>query len=219
MPKKTSPDTLKIKKENHLSTKGKGTDLASKMAGQRLRAIRKSNKLSIRSLAEISGLSANTLSLIENGKTSPSVNTLSHLAQSMNIPITAFFEGEQHVKRIAYQKAGERKQILFAQGQLESLSTGMTGVGSEPFIITLGPNAHSGEAPVIYAGRELIYCLEGQITYTIEDQSYLLAPGDSLIFDAYIPHSWCNTNTKSSALLVLCPEDTIDTLPKPYLIP
>lgn len=60
--------------------------------GNRLRELRRQQGLSLRALAEKSGLSANTLSLIENGKTSPSVATLQQIALALNIPITAFFE-------------------------------------------------------------------------------------------------------------------------------
>lgn len=201
------------------SSKKVEANLVSEHVGQQLRAMRKARRLSIRSLAEISDLSVNTLSLIENGRTSPSVNTLSQLAQSLKVPITAFFEIE-HKKKIVYQKAGERKQIVFSQGQLESLSGDMPRMGSEPFITRLELNASSGAEPIIYAGRQFIYCLEGHITYTIEGEAYSLAPGDSLIFDAYTPHSWQNTATTSSrALLVLCPEDSSDDLPERYFIP
>lgn len=189
-------------------SKKRAANVISEHVGKKLRAMRKSQRLSIRALAEISGLSINTLSLIENRKTSPSVNTLSQLAQSLNIPITAFFENETRKTQVVYQKAGERKQIVFAQGHLESLSAGLPNMGSEPFITKLEPNASSGIAPIIYAGREFIYCLEGHITYTVEGEIYPLAPGDSLIFDAHAPHSWRNTaDTSSRALLVLCSEE------------
>ena len=196
-------------------------NLASEHVGQQLRAMRKARGLSIRSLAEHSDLSVNTLSLIENGKTSPSVNTLHQLAQSLDVPITAFFENESHKKRIVYQKAGERQQIVFSQGQVESLSAGMPRMGSEPFITRLEPDANSGETPIVYAGREFIYCLEGHITYTIENEVYPLAPGDSLIFDAYTPHLWRNTAASSSsrALLVLCPADSMEELQEKYFMP
>jgi DNA-binding XRE family transcriptional regulator len=215
---KTSPDYL-LQEACRPSPRKAEANLLSEHVGNQLRALRKARRFSIRNLAEISGLSVNTLSLIENGKTSPSVNTLSQLAQSLNVPITAFFEIE-HKKKIVYQKAGERKQIVFSQGQLESLSGDMPHVGSEPFITRLEPNASSGVEPIIYAGRQFIYCLEGHITYTIEGEAYPLTPGDSLIFDAYTPHSWQNTFPASSrALLVLCPEDSSDDLPERYFIP
>ena len=194
--------------------------LATEQVGQRLRVLRKARNLSIRSLAKQSGLSVNTLSLIENGKTSPSVSTLHLLAQTMNVSITAFFENEHQDKRIVYQKAGERQQIVFSQGHMEKLNEGMPRLGSEPFITKLEPNANSGETPVVFAGREFIYCLEGHITYTVEDDTYPLAPGDSLIFDAYMPHSWRNTAaTNSSALLVLCPIEMPDQPTERFFMP
>jgi DNA-binding XRE family transcriptional regulator len=217
----TPPDALiQEDKTRRRVSKRLDANLASEHVGQQLRTMRKARRLSIRALAELSDLSVNTLSLIENGKTSPSVNTLQHLAQSLDVPITAFFESEPHKKRIVYQKAGERQQIVFSQGQLENLSAGMPRMGSEPFITRLESGANSGKTPIIYAGREFIYCLEGHITYTIEGETYPLAPGDSLIFDAYTPHSWCNTaSTGSRALLVLCPEDSFDDLPERYFMP
>jgi transcriptional regulator with XRE-family HTH domain len=48
--------------------------------GPKLRALRKRRGLSLRTLAALCGLSANTISLVERGKTSPSVATLHRLA-------------------------------------------------------------------------------------------------------------------------------------------
>lgn len=200
--------------------KRKDTNLVVKRVGQQLRKMRKAQRLSIRALAEISGLSVNTLSLIENAKTSPSVSTLHQLAESLDVPITAFFEYERSKRTIVYQKAGARQQLIFSQGRVEKLSEGMPLMGSEPFITKLEPGANSGITPVEFPGREFIYCLEGHITYTIEGESYPLAPGDSLIFDAYTPHTWRNTApTSSSALLVVCPEESLDDPPERYLVP
>jgi len=197
-----------------------GTSHVSEQVGGKLHAMRKARKLSIRALAEQSNLSVNTLSLIENGKTSPSVSTLSQLAQSLDVSITAFFETEHPSKRIVYQRAGERQQLVFSQGHMEKLNEGLPRMGSEPFITRLEPGANSGKTPIVFPGREFIYCLDGHITYIIEDEIYPLAPGDSLIFDAYTPHAWRNTaSTSSSALLVLCPEDSLEESPERYIMP
>ena len=192
----------------------------TKQVGQRLRSIRKARNLSIRALADRSDLSVNTLSLIENGRTSPSVNTLYQLAKGLKVPITVFFDSDLRDKKVVYQKALERKQIVFSQGQMERLGAGLAGLGSEPFITRLEPGANSGNTPIIYAGREFIYCLEGHITYTIEGKIYPLDPGDSLILAAYTPHFWHNSASfNSRALLVLCPEDSFDDFPERYFMP
>ena len=65
------------------------------LVGRNLRDLRTKRGLSLRALAELSGLNVNTLSLVENGKSSPSVGTLQQLAQALNVPITTFFECEQ----------------------------------------------------------------------------------------------------------------------------
>ena len=60
--------------------------------GQRAMEIRAERSLSIRDLARISGLNVNTLSMIENNKASPSVETLQKLSFALEMPIAAFFE-------------------------------------------------------------------------------------------------------------------------------
>jgi transcriptional regulator with XRE-family HTH domain len=208
------------KKRDRCVAKKKGANLTSKQVGRQLRKMRKAHRLSIRALAELSGLSVNTLSLIENAKTSPSVSTLHQIAQSLDVPITAFFEYEHSKRTVVYQRAGERQQLIFSQGQMEKLGGRVPYMGSEPFITKLEPGASSGKLPIEFPGREFIYCLEGHITYTIEGEIYPLAPGDSLIFDAYTPHTWRNTaSTSSSALLVVCTEELLDDFPERYLMP
>lgn len=60
----------------------------------RLRNLRELRGISMRTLGTRSGLSANALSMIERGKTSPSVSTLYKLADALGVSITAFFDTE-----------------------------------------------------------------------------------------------------------------------------
>lgn len=176
--------------------------------GQRLRVIRAERGLSIKALAEISHLNVNTLSLIENGRTSPSVSTLQQLSQGLQIPITSFFETDHGQKKVVLQKSGARPHAAFAHGTMEDLAAGMSRFGAEPLIVTLAAHADSGKTPIVHTGREFVYCLEGKFAYTVDGETYLLEPGDSLLFEAYLPHYWKNPNSSPSrALLVLCPMD------------
>lgn len=180
--------------------------------GQRLREIRATRGLSIRALAELSKLNVNTLSMIENGHTSPSVNTLQQLAQSLQVPVTKLFETDHGDKKLVFQKQDNRARITFEHGGLEDLAVGMPRFGAEPIIVTLDPNADSGKKPIVHTGREFVYCLQGHIAYTVDNEKYLLATGDSLVFEAYLAHSWKNADpTPSRVLLVLCPMDERDS--------
>lgn len=179
--------------------------------GERLRKIRSAAGLSIRTLAERSGLNANTLSLIENGHTSPSVGTLQRLAQSLQVSITSFFETDHGDQKVVFQKHGNRPRAQFSYGLMEDLGAGIARFGSEPLIVTLKPGGESGKNPIVHTGREFVYCLEGQIAYIIDGAVYLMEPGDSLLFEAYLPHRWYNPGKEPGrALLVLSPLDDRD---------
>ncbi len=188
--------------------------------GRRLRELRLEHGLSIRALAEKSSLNFNTLSLIENGKTSPSVSTLQQLAMGLEVPITVFFENDIPKTHISFLKAGQRRRAIFAHGTMEDLGGGLTLHGGQPFLVNLEPKADSGPTPIVHTGLEFVFCLEGHLSYTIEDQKYPLEPGDSLLFEAYLPHCWQNTGeTPSRSLLVLCPADEGDHPTERHFIP
>ena len=77
--------------------------------------------------------------------------------------------------------------------------------------MTLAPKADSGKTSIVHTGREFVYCLEGRIAYSVDTETYLLKPGDSLLFNAYLPHRWSNPgDSPSRNLLVLCPMDEHD---------
>ena len=179
--------------------------------GKRLHELRIEHGLSIRSLAEMSSLAVNTLSLIENGKTSPSVSTLQQLAVALNVPITAFFEADQERKQLIHTRAAERPTAHIEDTLIEDLGAGLYNWIVQPLVVTLEPGATSGADLIIHTGHEFVYCLEGRVLYMVEDKSYLLEPGDSLIFESHLPHRWENVDTTPSKIvLVLFPSDIRD---------
>ncbi|MBN2550693.1 MAG: helix-turn-helix transcriptional regulator [Anaerolineales bacterium] len=179
--------------------------------GRRLRELRSERGLSIRALAEQSGLNVNTLSLIENGKTSPSVSTLQQIAAALKLPINAFFESQSPPRNIVHQKASSRQTAGFAHGTLADLGTDFSRADLEPYMVTLELQANSGDTPIVHTGVEFVFCLEGQIGYEVAGQKFTLDPGDSLLFEAHLPHFWRNTGEGASrSLLLLCPSDERD---------
>ena len=185
-----------------------------------LRALRDARGWSTRELAEQSGLAMNTLSLIENAKTSPSVSTLQQIARALDVPITAFFETGAPKTSVVQIKANRRTRVAFAHGALEDLGAGLSHRAVQPFVVTLEPHAGSGPNPIVHTGCEFVYCLQGRLTYTIQDRTYLLEPGDSLLFESHLPHHWQNVEaTPSQALLVLCPSDARDRPTEFHFVP
>lgn len=169
-----------------------GKEAASIDVGQRLKSLREARGISMRSLARNSGLSANALSMIERGRTSPSVSTLNKLASALEVPVTAFFRAEPERRRVVLCKAGERPRLPFLRGTWEGLGGESFAGRMEAFMVTLDTGASSGPHGMLHTGSEFVFCLRGRLEYEVEGERYLLESGDSLIFSAQLLHRWRN---------------------------
>jgi len=167
-------------------------EAASINVGERLRELREERDLSIRALGRLSGLSANALSVIERGKSSPSVSTLYKVADALEIPVTAFFQSEHSRHDIVPIKGSQRNRIPFHRGLWEGLGGEKFTGRVEPFMLTLEAGATSGRFPMDHSGHEFVFCLRGQLEYTVEGETYHLEAGDSLLFSADLEHEWRN---------------------------
>jgi len=170
--------------------------------GPRLRALRKRRGLSLRALAALCGLSVNTISLVERGKTSPSVATLHRLATALGVSMIFFFEEEEQ-RDVVFVKASRRTRTKSDSVIMENLGSGLRDQTMEPLLVSLQPGTGSGDDPIVHLGHEFVFCLEGEIEYKIGDHRYLLDAGDSLIFEAHLPHRWRNVGDKPSAILLI----------------
>jgi len=179
-------------------------DAVSLDVGIRLRELRDERNISMRSLATKSGLSANALSMIERGKTSPSVSTLYKLADALGVPITSFFGPQTEKINAVFIKADERRRIPFTRGVWEGLGGEQFSGRVEPFVLTLESGVSSGPHNMAHSGHEFVFCLRGHLEYLVEKQVFLLEPGDSLLFAAHLNHRWRNhSNVVTTALIVL----------------
>jgi len=181
-----------------------GTEAESIDVGQRLRELREDRDISMRALARRSGLSANALSMIERGLTSPSVSTLVKLSSALQVPITAFFRKEPSREKIVFRKASERSRITFNRGLIEGLGGEVFAGRVEAFLVTLENGASSGPNTMIHSGHELVFVLRGKMEYEVEDQVFNLEAGDNLIFTAHLNHRWRNNGTSVvNAIIVI----------------
>ncbi len=172
--------------------------------GLRLKQLREARGVSMRTLATMSGLSANALSMIERGKTSPSVSTLYRLATALEIPITNFFSPTPAREKLVFLKSDQRTRLPFMRGLWEGLGGENFDGKVMPFLLTLESGASSGPNDVIHTGHEFVFCLRGQLEYQVEDKTFLLETGDSLLFAANLNHRWRNPgSTVTSALILL----------------
>ena len=171
--------------------------------GLRLKQLREERNISMRGLATKSGLSANALSMIERGKTSPSVSTLYKLSDALGVPITDFFNQQFERADIVFLKSDERSHLSFTRGFMEGLG-GEQFIGKvSPFLVSLESGATSGQARMSHTGHEFVYCLSGMLEYRVEAKVFTLGTGDSLLFAAQLEHSWRNTSSDLTTALII----------------
>ena len=164
--------------------------------GFHLRDLRQERGLSLRALAELSGLSANAISLIERGATSPSVSTLQRLATALGVHISYFFtEPMEEETKVLLTRPEQRARSGSSSVLLESLGHGLPDQACDPFVVTLDPGASSGNRVMVHTGHELVFCLEGELDYEIDGVHHRLKSGDALLFDASLPHRWSNPSS------------------------
>lgn len=174
----------------------------------RLKTLRKERRISLRSLANLSGLNVNTLSAIENGRSSPSVSTLQQLALALEVPISTFFETEKSDQKVVFTLAEHRPQATFSSILMQDLGQHFSNNVVQPFLLTIDTNSSSGDHMIVHTGYEFVYCLSGSILYQVEASEYNMKEGDSLLFEAQLPHCWKNQADKTTQiLLVLIPTD------------
>ncbi len=181
---------------------------AEVLVGKRLRDLRTRRGFSLRALADRSGLNINTLSLIENGKSSPSVSTLQQLSLALDVTISAFFESEPVEKRVVFTPVSGRPQASFGSTHFQNLAKDLRGNAIQSFVVSLQPGMGSGDHLIVHTGHEFVYCLTGSLRYRIDREEYPLNPGDSLVFEAHLPHCWENSGLEPcQILLILHPAD------------
>lgn len=170
--------------------------------GLRIRSIRQQQRLSLRALAEKSGLSINAISQIERGEVSPTVSSLGRLADAFEVHITDLFEKEKPATTL-FVKSRDGLALQENGVIIESLGFGLLHQQFEPFRMTIRPGARVSKTPLTHKGHEFIYCLEGELEYFVEDEKFHLEAGDSLLFEAHQPHHWRNLSKSSSAVLLV----------------
>lgn len=170
--------------------------------GQRLRAIREQQGYSLRTLAQSCGLSFNAISRIERGESSPTVATLHVLAQALHVPITAFFE-EATQQKVVLVRRDARLTAKSNGVTMASLGTGLCDQQMVPFMVTIEPGLKACGQSITHAGEEFVVCLHGHLCYEVDGEMFQLGAGDSLLFDATLPHSFGNISDQPAQFVLV----------------
>lgn len=191
----------KVTKRPHASalvgTDGRPADSRANVDGMtlgaRLRAVRARHRLTLRTVAERSGLSRGFISQVELGQVSPSFASLSKIADALGESLVELFQPPTS-RTEGVVRANERVEMtLPASGYLDEILT--PSLRGRLLILrsTILAGSDSGPAYHHDADEECVVVLEGRLEVTVDGHAHDLAPGDALTFKSLRPHSWRNT--------------------------
>jgi transcriptional regulator with XRE-family HTH domain len=160
--------------------------------GKGVRVFRKAAGFGLVELAKLAGLSSGMLSRIENGTISPSLATLQAVARALQVPVTSLFREFDEVRDTTFVRAGKGLRVSREGPRIghEYRILGHTTskrMAMEPYLMSY-TNAAEVFSVFQRAGNEFIYILEGKLTYRHGNKLFRMSPGDSLLFDAEVPH-------------------------------
>ena len=174
--------------------------------GPRVRALREAMDLSLRDLAERSGVSAPMLSQVERGETSPTLAVASRIAAGLELRLSQLLRLDED-GIVTVVRREERRRGGADGHRYEILTPPLPGQRAEVSRHTLAPGASTGgpgDPPMHEPGsRETAVVESGTATLLIDGKRHELRAGDCVTFDADLPHHFTNHGKEEAALLAV----------------
>jgi transcriptional regulator with XRE-family HTH domain len=175
--------------------------------GPRVRALREAMDLSLRDLAERSGVSAPMLSQVERGETSPTLAVASRIAAGLDLRLSQLLRLDEE-SSVSVVRRSERRRGGGADGHaFEILTPPLPGQRAELSRHVLAPGAATGgegDPPMHEPGsREIAVIESGTVTLQIDGSEHALSEGDTVTFDADLAHRFENPGPGEAVLLAV----------------
>jgi transcriptional regulator with XRE-family HTH domain len=183
-----------------------GTHAAQNGVGVRVKALREAMDLSLRDLAERTGVSAPMLSQVERGETSPTLAVASRIAAGLDLSLSQLLRLDED-RHVVITRSDDRRTRRRRGHVVEELTPPLPGQRADVSIHTLEAGAATGasdDPPMHEPGsRETAVLLEGTVDLFIDGERHELTDGDSVTFDADLPHHFENNGTDQARLLAV----------------
>ncbi len=187
-------------------------EVAALNIGSQVRQLRNRRGLTLREVADMTGLSKPLLSRIENSITAPPVATLIKISMALGVKIGHFFQETSLDSRLvvvrkedryALKRLGHPDQYAGIGYSYESLAYPMVNKQMEPFIVEIDPCDENRMCFNNHHGEEFIFVLDGTLEFRNSSRTLVLNEGDSIYFDSGVPHGLRGLGGPARVLVVV----------------
>ncbi|WP_158969513.1 helix-turn-helix domain-containing protein [Chachezhania sediminis] len=184
-----------------------GQDRAASAVGKQIRELRKARGQTLTELAGKVGRSVGHLSELERGISPITIETLSRIADALDVSVSWFFSAPSAEKspesRYVIRKGGRREINLSSAGLREELLSPNLSGSIQMVLTTFGPGGGTGEEGRARKGDEGGFVVSGQLELVVDGLTILLEAGDSFQL-AGQGHHRCRNPGATDAVIVWC---------------
>lgn len=177
--------------------------MIDQLVGKRLKKLREEMHYSLDDVARLTGVSKPSLSNIERGTTSTSINNLWKISTGLSLPISYFFtDGGNQYELVSLKDQHQ----LESENDLVAIFTTFTwqvNDNFETFFLTLQPNGKHQSKPHAYGVTEIIIVTEGQLTMSLNEELITVTKGQLLRFQANVEHCYSNISQKACSFYAI----------------
>jgi transcriptional regulator with XRE-family HTH domain len=171
-----------------------------------MRELRRQHNITLREVAEASGVSESFVSQVERGVANPSMASLRRMAGALGETVASLFVGADSSGMVV--RAGERRRMAHPSGSQEDyILTPQSAKSLEIVYSVIGAGQGSGEEPYSHeADEECVIVLAGQLDVGVNGEVHHLGTGDALLLDPKLPHSYHNPGAEpTTSMWVMSP--------------
>ena len=179
----------------------------AKTLGSRLRAARKTQDITLMELAKSSGVDIATISRIETGRMTGTLESHMKLARALGVRLTQLYSEveDAHAKEAVSVHSGARKGDVYVyqagKASVTMLTTDVLKKKLMPVLITLEPGGSTQKEEARVGTEKFVYVLEGEVDVKVGPDAYHLKHGHTLYFEASSPHTLHNALSKTARCL------------------
>lgn len=180
--------------------------------GQRLRLLRTQSGQGLREQAREIGISASSLSALENNRGGVSLRRLQRVAEHYDLQITDLLsDGGQGVRagnggpsdpEVVRSWGTSVRGVERGAGVLYQLMGHGSGHQLQPYLISFQPGASYRNDAIAHSGEEFAYVVLGEVELLLGEESYRLAQGDAIRFSPDVPHAFRNASAIGIAMII-----------------
>jgi transcriptional regulator with XRE-family HTH domain len=179
-----------------------------KYVGERIKALREAQDMSLEQVARLSGIDPERLAAYENGDAVPAIGAVIQLSRVLGSKTEGLLHGggtvSEHLTicRAGETLSGETGGTEQSYTYLSLTRPGTAGHRMEPFLLSFDPDTPQ-PVPITHDGQEFCYILDGTIELHYDGRLYKLEKGDSAYLDSSKPHTFHGLGSQVAKMLAV----------------